>query len=53
VLSEEGYHGSDLAISSGLVNANIASIQAKALEYMKRWLAEWKPNHSIMQGQEL
>ncbi|KAJ7572495.1 serine carboxypeptidase S28-domain-containing protein [Mycena floridula] len=38
-----GFHGSDLAYANALVDPSIAAIQTEALQYMKTWLATWKP----------
>ncbi|KAJ7591592.1 serine carboxypeptidase S28-domain-containing protein [Mycena floridula] len=40
----DGFHGSDLVYAYALVDPSIAAIQTEALQYMKTWLATWKPS---------
>ncbi|KAF9556834.1 hypothetical protein CPC08DRAFT_74264 [Agrocybe pediades] len=39
----DGFHCSDLS-TSGAIDPTILAVQKKALGYMKKWLATWKPS---------
>lgn len=40
----DGYHGSDVAVSNGLVNAGAAAVQADMVEYLQTWVKAFVPS---------
>ncbi|KAA1477306.1 hypothetical protein DENSPDRAFT_933642 [Dentipellis sp. KUC8613] len=43
ITESDGFHAGDLIISFGTADATVAKVQQQGLDYIKGWLAEWKP----------
>ena len=40
----DGYHCSDMLISEGISSPAVLKVQNTVVEYLGKWLAEWKPS---------
>ncbi|KAI0368439.1 peptidase S28 [Pilatotrama ljubarskyi] len=40
----DGFHCSDMIMADGQVSPAIGAAQEKAIEYLRKWLADWKPS---------
>ncbi|KAJ8474948.1 hypothetical protein ONZ51_g6894 [Trametes cubensis] len=40
----DGYHTGDTIIAEGLANPSVRAAQQQALQYIGKWLADWKPS---------
>ncbi|KAI0666133.1 peptidase S28 [Trametes maxima] len=43
-LLADGFHTSDMLVADGQVSARIRQAQEQALQYIEKWLADWKPS---------
>ncbi|TFY55378.1 hypothetical protein EVG20_g9336 [Dentipellis fragilis] len=43
ITESDGFHAGDLIISFGTADATVAKVQQQGFDYIKGWLAEWKP----------
>ena len=42
-LLSDGFHCSDLLVRMGKASASVKNVQDQAVNYMARWIGDWKP----------